>query len=81
MNIRLQILHDLDLKFSITSKRYRNLHKVEKNELYNVLEKMKEEGLIRLCGDENEPLTEMNVEDIIISREGKEILYTSYSNA
>lgn len=81
MNIRLQILHDLDLKFPITSKRYGNLHKVEINELYEILQQMKEEGLIHFYGQENESLTEMNLEKIVISREGKELLYSNYSNA
>ena len=81
VNIRLQILHDLDLKFPITSKRYRNLHKVEKDELFQVLKEMRGEGLIGLSGEENEHFTEINLENILISRDGKELLHSSCSNA
>ncbi len=81
VNIRLQILHDLDLKFPITPKRYRNLHKVEENELYEILKEMRGEGLIHFYSEENQSLTEMNLEKIVISREGKELLFSNYSNA
>lgn len=71
MEVRLQILHDLDLNMSISPKRYKNLHKVEKDYLLDVLQEMKGNNLIGFQEVEN---TNEDPKDICITKEGKKYL-------
>jgi len=74
VEVRLQILHDLDLNMSITPKRYKNLHKVEKEVLVQVLEEMKNNDLICYRIAENHEIVEGEPISIGITKEGRKYL-------
>lgn len=74
MEVRLQILHDLDLNMSISPKRYKNLHKVERSDLVQVLEEMKNNNLICYTAENHDDVVEGESRSIAITKMGRKYL-------
>ncbi|MPW25872.1 hypothetical protein GC105_08725 [Alkalibaculum sp. M08DMB] len=77
MEARLQVLHDLDLNLAISPKRYKNMHKVENDYLFKILEEMANNNLICYTPVEDTQNFEGLLKDISITKEGRKYLISN----